>query len=670
MDNHLYWISTITYTVVLGIILFSDIKATNRPTKLENSYRIMTSWVIFFCVQDTLWGLCEANVIRNDSVFFISSSIFHLSTVITTYFWLKYVLDYLGEKVKHAKVYLIVDGFIICAEFTLVVLNCFTTTLFRIVDGAYVTGFLRPLTFINQYVVYLIIGITTLVLALKNRTKGYAHYGTVFLFTLAPILLGMFQLLSPDAPFYSLGYFLGCFIIHIFVVAHDREIYLSKEEKLQRIIDLNNELEEKQTEIDDQFDILKSISGMFDYIEVVDLNSSTASRFDKESVTDSIDIGNAPHTPLNEKIATRIDSKDFERFWTYTDLSTLDVRMRNQKVISSEFKYSDGDMIRAMYVRIGDAIREPITHVAFTLRNITSDRKREEQVYSALTNLLYSLHIADLENDTMERLIESDILKQVIGEEESAQNMINAVIKASCKDEYLDIMLEFVDLSTVGKRAKGKESLTCEFVGKFHGWTRMTFIPIEFQNNQIKKVVISTQIIDSEKSEIINLVYKSSTDELTRLYNRRMYEEELDAITVNNDLKNLIIIAMDVNGLKTVNDTLGHKAGDELIIGAAKCIEKSFASVGGKVYRTGGDEFMTILRCDKKELSGILAQFDERISNWSGNLVDSLSISYGYVSALDYPLLSVRDLASEADKRMYESKTEYYQKKGIDRRRT
>ena len=55
---------------------------------------------------------------------------------------------------------------------------------------------------------------------------------------------------------------------------------------------------------------------------------------------------------------------------------------------------------------------------------------------------------------------------------------------------------------------------------------------------------------------------------------------------------------------------------------------------------------------------------------WSGNLVESLSISYGYVMAKDYPELAVRDLASEADKKMYEAKSEYYKKKGIERRRT
>lgn len=670
MEIHLYWISAITYAVVLGILLFSDIRVTKRPTRLEKSYRVLSAWVVFFCLQDALWGICEAGAIKSDVIFFLSSSIFHISTVLTTFFWLKYVLDYLGEKVKYKKVYLAIDGLIICAEFVLVIVNFFTPTLFEIVDGKYITADYRTLTFANQYIVYLIIGVIALLAALKKGEKYSANYKTVFFFAIAPILMCICQLMFPDAPFYSLGYFLGCIIIHMFIVANDREAYLSEEEKIRRILELNYELETKQSEIDGQFTILKSMCAIYNYINLVDFENGTASRVDiKDSNVDYFDIVNDPHTALNKRIAPIIDEAFYDKFWEYTRLSTLDEKMRGKKFIAADFKDVNGNWIRAMYIRIGENVNAPINKVAYAVRNITGDRKREEQVYSALTQLVYSLHIFDLEDDTMERLIESDIFKKIVGDEVSAQNMSYTIIKATCKEEYLDIMLDFVNLSTVSERMQGKNSLTCEFVGKFHGWTRMTFIPIEMKDNHIKKMVITTEIIDSEKNEMINLIYKSSTDELTRLYNRRTYEDDLDSITESNDMDNLIIVALDVNGLKTVNDTIGHKAGDELIIGASKCIGNTFNSVG-KAYRTGGDEFMALIRCKKDKLSELFDKFDKSIEEWKGNMVDSLSISYGYASAEDYPELIIRDLASEADRKMYEAKSEYYVKMGIERRRT
>lgn len=670
MELHLYWISAFTYVIVLGILMFAEIKSSKSPSALEKSCRIMTNWVIFFCLQDVLWGLCAAHVIKSDAIFFASSSIFHISTVVTTFFWLKYVLAYLGDEVKHKNIYLTIDTIIIFAELALVILNYFTITLFNIVDGYYVTGPYRKLTFINQYIVYLIIGVIALILVLKKDSNDSKNYKTVFLFALAPIMLGICQLLYPDAPFYSMGYFLGCIIIHIFVVANDRETHLSDEAKYKKIEELNNTLAAKQEELEEQFEILTSISGVYDYINLVDLVNNTAHLFgEKDSIEDSFDIKIDPHTSLNKRISKDIAADHYERFMEFTDLSMLDKKMHGKKVIVNEFRYNTDQWLRAMYIRIGDNVNAPITQVAYALRNITQDRMREQQIYSALTNLVYSLHIFNLEDDTMDRLIESDIFKKIVGSETSAQRMSYTIINATCKDEYLDIMLDFVNLSTVSERMKDKKSLTIEFVGKYHGWTRMTFIPIEMDKNKVKKLVVITEIIDSEKNELMNLIYKSSTDELTRLYNRRTYEEDLDSIAETKDMQDLVIVAMDVNGLKPVNDTIGHKAGDELIIGASQCISKSFTSVG-KNYRTGGDEFMSIIRCKEKDLPDLFAKFEQSVNQWSGNLVDSLSISYGYALAKNYSGHAVRDLASEADKKMYEAKEDYYRKNGIERRRT
>ena len=65
MENQLYWITTLTYAIVLGIVLARDMIVSRKISKLEKSYMVMSAWVIFFCLQDTLWGLCEVNVIKN-----------------------------------------------------------------------------------------------------------------------------------------------------------------------------------------------------------------------------------------------------------------------------------------------------------------------------------------------------------------------------------------------------------------------------------------------------------------------------------------------------------------------------------------------------------------------------------------------------------------------------
>lgn len=84
-----------------------------------------------------------------------------------------------------------------------------------------------------------------------------------------------------------------------------------------------------------------------------------------------------------------------------------------------------------------------------------------------------------------------------------------------------------------------------------------------------------------------------------------------------------VYASIDVNGLKVVNDEIGHAAGDELIKGAADCMTKAFASYG-KVYRTGGDEFVSIFFASIKQLEAIKEDLERIVERWSGELISTL----------------------------------------------
>lgn len=160
-------------------------------------------------------------------------------------------------------------------------------------------------------------------------------------------------------------------------------------------------------------------------------------------------------------------------------------------------------------------------------------------------------------------------------------------------------------------------------------------------------------------------VNKAKIDELTGCLNRRAYKDDLSGISLASEF---VYAALDVNGLKGVNDTLGHNAGDELIHGAAECMKQCFGSYG-KVYRIGGDEFVSIIFVDESELKKIREDFDEVISHWSGAMVNKISISCGYVYSREKNWESFEEIASEADIRMYEAKEKYYSVEGRDRRK-
>lgn len=153
-------------------------------------------------------------------------------------------------------------------------------------------------------------------------------------------------------------------------------------------------------------------------------------------------------------------------------------------------------------------------------------------------------------------------------------------------------------------------------------------------------------------------------DSLTGLLNRRAYEEQVGKLC--EDLpEDCWVVVVDINGLKEINDTRGHKAGDELIVGTAKCLHEGFSDTE-YIYRMGGDEFCIISVGSESSIFDRLEKLVKTGETWSGELISGISLSYGIAKINDYEILS--DAFKMADKHMYDSKREYYANSEHDRR--
>jgi len=128
-------------------------------------------------------------------------------------------------------------------------------------------------------------------------------------------------------------------------------------------------------------------------------------------------------------------------------------------------------------------------------------------------------------------------------------------------------------------------------------------IPIVDKNKNTWGVVGVARDITERKNMEDRLRYLSETDILTKLYNRYSFEEKSKELDIKESLP-LGIIMGDVNGLKIVNDTLGHLEGDKLLINISNIL-KELCEEEGYVFRWGGDEFVILLpnfneeKCDK-----------------------------------------------------------------------
>jgi len=286
----------------------------------------------------------------------------------------------------------------------------------------------------------------------------------------------------------------------------------------------------------------------------------------------------------------------------------------------------------------------------------------------SMARIFYSMHLIDLTNDTVKEFSARDDVKEVVNHKNGAAKMMEDVINTTVRKDNLKSCLKFTNLYTLSERMKGKNILTGEFIGNKIGWFLATFITIEKDDeDRPTKVIFTSRSIDVEKQKEQVLLLKSETDEMTGFFNRRKYEEDIESQNNKTQDKNFVYISLDVNGLKIINDTLGHKAGDELITGACECM-KNHLGPYGSLYRTGGDEFAAMLSIPDKKLNSVLIDFQKSVDAWKGKYIDKISVSYGSVSSKKDEITNINDMSVLADKRMYKEKSQYYQRQGLDRR--
>lgn len=140
-------------------------------------------------------------------------------------------------------------------------------------------------------------------------------------------------------------------------------------------------------------------------------------------------------------------------------------------------------------------------------------------------------------------------------------------------------------------------------------------------------------------------------DGMTGLYNKSKY---LDVISgVYKKEEQIAVIFWDINYLKKVNDTVGHEAGDKLILTVAESIRNVTSDLDSG-YRIGGDEFILIMRGgDEKTVQRKMQDWEKSLEAMQKNVEFPISVSKGYAFGKGEDLEKV---IYEADQMMYENK--------------
>ncbi|MCF0131084.1 MAG: sensor domain-containing diguanylate cyclase, partial [Pseudobutyrivibrio sp.] len=322
----------------------------------------------------------------------------------------------------------------------------------------------------------------------------------------------------------------------------------------------------------------------------------------------------------------------------------------------------DGTVARCllMFKNIDAAKKKEIKNLK-SLETALAKERRDYEILSSFAKIYDRAYLIDFVAKRYEVLGEADNFHTNIYEKnkEKFQEQIWRIMHKLVCEAHYEMMEKFSDYSTLSERMADKNSISVEAVSSNNRWLRFTFIRVSGQGESFDKVIIAAQDIDDIKKKEDNLIIMSNTDELTGLYNRHAYEEAVAHIQTEGIGDDLWYIEIDVNGLKQTNDTLGHAAGDELIIATANCMRLAFSSIG-RIYRMGGDEFFIVFRGTKKDADKAIRKMEDLRDNWSGQYSKTLSFSKGVVCSCEIDDCTFLKLEKESDARMYVEKRDYH----------
>lgn len=181
---------------------------------------------------------------------------------------------------------------------------------------------------------------------------------------------------------------------------------------------------------------------------------------------------------------------------------------------------------------------------------------------------------------------------------------------------------------------------------------------LDYAENMLQ--IMAHFIISSlKRRELLRELQRMSySDRLTQFGNRFAMDAYAEKMKQEESVG---VVYCDITGLKRVNDTEGHEAGDRLILRACECLKGVFGEYG--LFRIGGDELVAICPGITEDM------MQERMHTLKTNIQeDAVTMAVGSIWKPDFHT-EIYDIMSEAEKFMYEDKANYYETVGVDRRK-
>ena len=233
------------------------------------------------------------------------------------------------------------------------------------------------------------------------------------------------------------------------------------------------------------------------------------------------------------------------------------------------------------------------------------------------------------------------------------ENIIGVPITTFIPDNQLEIFQQQSNM-----RRKGVSSsyeLTIQTLDNDQRDILVTATPRYSPEGKYNGTVAIFRDITERKQLEEKLRYQSTHDTMTSLFNRAFFDEAVENFNPAES-PTASIIVIDVDGLKVVNDSEGHKAGDKLLQKVAIILKDSFRTKD-LIARIGGDEFAILLQeTDEIQLNQAIIRLRHNLEQANAKLPEAEQISFSIGGATTTPTRGLNQVLMIADMRMYHQK--------------
>ena len=176
---------------------------------------------------------------------------------------------------------------------------------------------------------------------------------------------------------------------------------------------------------------------------------------------------------------------------------------------------------------------------------------------------------------------------------------LRVIAQKQIKEEYRQGYIDTFDPAHVLQAfAAGRENLQYDFMittdGTHYYWMRIIAHIFRWSEDGSVRMLVYRQNIDEQKRHELYMLEQMQRDSLTRMYNKVATQEHIRQLLEASPQGKFALFIFDIDHFKTVNDRLGHAAGDSALVSFARILRQQFLQED-IVGRIGGDEFIAFM---------------------------------------------------------------------------